>query len=405
MNINNNNSEQILFAIGEVSDDKILEADTNKLEQVTSKSVVMFWKVLAPIAACLVLVFAVFAIPELPLLSTTDPTKTTQPPANPDSYDLSNTSLIGLPVNNFCLSDIVTDAEACRMVFMKLHDFFRYDSPSFVFVRVLETEQWQSNFHGIPIDKQTSTVQILSQVWNSENTEIPQVIKIQQTVYGFGELSTTRPDDSTVLRKGGVYLLPIRHWEPDDDWYMSGDFDVLFEVDDKGLIWSHSPYRGFNQFDGKPSDTVVQAITDLTSCENFEIATTSSIAGVLPYDYELAQVTVLSVKPITSEWRSDTLYRYTLNSSLKGEFTVISWEEEKFDIGGEYLMFLCPTDETSDGIEIWSFYSTKINSDGTITGESGEEGSVFEDFAGHTPAQMAELAERAKDWRKKYKAD
>jgi hypothetical protein len=210
--------------------------------------------------------------------------------------------------------------------------------------------------------------------------------------YRFGDLVDSNYN-SIFLREGGVYLLPLDWflWEGDDWWNVIGDQDVLFEVDENGFIWSHSPFTEFNQFDGKEANVVAEAIAHLIANENFAMAK-SSFGQTLRWDYDLTEVMVISVEPVTSIWRSDPLFRYTLHST-SGEFTAISWEDDYFEVGERYLVFLVPTEETEDGIEIWSFYSTKINDDGKIRGDS-----VFSELVGYTVNQVIELAERIITW-------
>ena len=64
---------------------------------------------------------------------------------------------------------------------------------------------------------------------------------------------------TNMLKKGGVYLLPLWHWE-NDVYLIYSDLDVLFEIDDYGLVWSHSIYPDFNRFDGKLANVLADAI-------------------------------------------------------------------------------------------------------------------------------------------------
>jgi hypothetical protein len=65
-------------------------------------------------------------------------------------------------------------------------------------------------------------------------------LKIKQSLYG----GCVGDEQTNLLRVGGVYVLPLVRFESDDVWSVYGDLDALFEVDDKGLIHSHSRLAG-----------------------------------------------------------------------------------------------------------------------------------------------------------------
>ncbi|MCL2633439.1 MAG: hypothetical protein FWD34_02870 [Oscillospiraceae bacterium] len=362
-------NEKIYMAIGNVSDEKIAEADSDKLEK--SKTVITTFRmrlIVSAAAVCLLVAGLVYAIP---LFSS-------QPPVD---YDLTDTSILGLPVDDFCLGDVQSGVMADRHVYHELHDFFTYNSPrAFAFVRVLDTRLVQEGREGY-ITRQISTVQVLANVWDNGD-EVPQIIEVNQYSYNFDGYN------AIFLRRGGVYLLALDcfDWEGSDWWNIMGDNDVLFEVDDKGLIWSHSRYYGFNQFDGETAGVVAEAFLDITADANFDILI-SNFGKTLRFGYDLAEITVLSVAEI-----DDEMYRYTLDSPVFGEFTAVSWGREQgyFEVGERYLAFLFPTEEVADGIGIWSFYSAMVNDDDTIAGDGD---SVFAEFNGFTVEKMFELAE------------
>ena len=183
-----------------------------------------------------------------------------------------------------------------RQPIYSLYDLFNWFPPqALAFVRVIKTEQnliEHEPFSWSGWATQTATVQILSTVWSVE--ELPQVMSITQSMIEHFCLGTTN-----LIREGGVYMLPLSLWE--SKWYVSGDLDVLFEVDDKGLVWSHSEYEGFNRFDGKGWSELAQVITEMTTDEDFNIAM-SVFSGFAVSDWWiLAEVTVLSSDTATSE--------------------------------------------------------------------------------------------------------
>ena len=81
--------------------------------------------------------------------------------------------------------------------------------------------------------------------------------------------------ENQFLREGGVYVLPLSlsQSEHNDGLYLihgevewhagAGYYYMLFEVDDKGILHSHSTLLAFNKFDGKPYTELVDEILAL----------------------------------------------------------------------------------------------------------------------------------------------
>jgi len=177
---------------------------------------------------------------------------------------------VGLPVENFSLAELhnPNGAEADSILFFRVSDFFSYNTSHIAFVRVIGTEQATVQNRPRRTDEiQTSTLQILSTVW-SKNAELPETISVMQYKYG----GCCADEPTNLLRKGGVYLLPLAYWENDGTWYINGTHAVLFEVDDTGRVWSHSPFEDFSSFDGKDASELVKVITKMTSDKNFPAA-------------------------------------------------------------------------------------------------------------------------------------
>jgi hypothetical protein len=72
-------------------------------------------------------------------------------------------------------------------------------------------------------------------------------LKIKQYLYG----GCVGDEQTNLLRVGGVYILPLINWQDEDFWTVYGDLECLFEVDDKGLIQSHSRHEHLNKYDGQ----------------------------------------------------------------------------------------------------------------------------------------------------------
>jgi hypothetical protein len=193
------------------------------------------------------------------------------------------------------------------------------------------------------------------------------------------------------------------------EWSIWGALDVLFEIDDKGRVWSHAWSEDFNRFDGEYAGVLAEAITDMTSDENFSAAVNSF--GYIAREWGvLAEVTILSMSHIIEEW-GHYRYEYVLNitsvlsisaspyytwrSNDGDNITGVSYTSgEHLEQGGRYLMLL---DLSEDGPYINLGLTAIINDDGTITAVP-DEYSAFEEYNGFTVGQMKEEAERAKAW-------
>ena len=166
-------------------------------------------------------------------------------------------SIIGLPVENYSLSDYMGDTSSFmdRIVFSQLSDFAEYSGiDAFVYVKVLDTSLWKEE--GIGLQKQHATVKVLSTL-DGNKTDIPNRLTIIQSLYG----GCVGNEQTNLVRKGGVYVLPI--WNTENGWEVVGDLDVLFEIDDKGKIWSHSSDREFAKFDGLDHSAVKKELNEL----------------------------------------------------------------------------------------------------------------------------------------------
>jgi hypothetical protein len=73
-------------------------------------------------------------------------------------------------------------------------------------------------------------------------------LKIRQNLYG-GCMSE---EETNLLRVGGVYVLPLANYQSQEYWWINGDLDCLFEVDDGGRIQAHSRHVELSKYDGKP---------------------------------------------------------------------------------------------------------------------------------------------------------
>jgi hypothetical protein len=248
-------AERLSLLIGNINDDLILKADT-----FTIKKAKISWRVYSGVAAafavCIIGIAFGFAIGNRGIIA--PPCETAANTSITDTQPPVNTSdIIGLSVNHFCLGDLPPTGD--RLWYTRLDHFLSQGRPprAFAFVRVIETElsEYAPNQYSY-----TSAFEVLSTIW-SDDSDIPAIISITQGVPEGG----IAPENyiSFLPRKGGVYLLPLGYF--DDWWYIIGDMDVLFEVDDTGKVWSHSPFADFKQFDGESATLLAQAIKTLTT--------------------------------------------------------------------------------------------------------------------------------------------
>ena len=397
-------SEKISLVLGYIDDELIVAADAlrNKNKKKTST-----WIKWGTMAACVAILFiCVLTLPNL-----------LNNPNNPQDFE---PLFIGLPVDNFSLADLHTDAYVDRFGYSKLSDFFsQYNGVPdiFVFVRVLDTEQIEEkNRYSVnSIVRQNSSVEILSIIWSRDGSATE---TLSVTQYLFGGCCLDEP--TNLLREDGVYLLPLTYWEYTNTWRIVDDLDVLFEVDDKGRVWSHSSYEGFNRFDGEDVRVLLEAIAVYTSDENLSAAISRFGLSVRSEWSMLMEVTYLSATSGKDSFGND-YYGNTFSVDnilstgaerlphpvVSEEIKALSYDritQIHLEIGGRYLIFY-PLDEYGGEPQIGTGSIAKINDDGTITElftPPNYSHRAFEGYNGYTVEQMKEEAERAKAWHERH---
>ncbi|HCS72536.1 MAG TPA: hypothetical protein DIW17_01490 [Clostridiales bacterium] len=223
--------------------DRVFDSQQNKRNVINIKRIA---KIMIPIAVCLLILLAGPIIYKNLDRSFDD---LIVDPA-PLSGDIK-----GLPVDHFKLSEIQTDNETFRFIYKSLGDILEIGmADCFLMIKVVNTETLKPQYHfqkGI----QLSDVKVLENIYGECDED---TIQIKQSIY----ISNMEPDltSQALLREGGVYLLPLyQHFDDDlyDDglkegfYYIEAVFDVLFEIDDNGLLYSHSDFPDFNRFDGQ----------------------------------------------------------------------------------------------------------------------------------------------------------
>ncbi len=334
-----------------------------------------------------------------------------KPPGIPQNSDPSghhaqivDTSLTGLEVENFKLSDIQT-GETDRHQAKKLSDFFLdpFVPDVLVYVRVLDTEQWEDKTDRYTIWNQTSSARVIEKVW-CKYEDIPENIVIEQSLSG----GCMGDEKTNMVRKGGVYLLPLMKDEADEKWHVSFDLDVLFEVDNEGRIWSHSSFEKFRLYDGKDAEVLSDDIAAMTSDENFSSAITPLGQMVVNWGERgtLAEVTI-SAAESAEDIGGFSCYQYTfgefrpLSPTNNPNVGAISYTDSNpmLEAGSRYLIML---DYSENGPYIEKNNAARINEDRTISPVSSGSRHAFVLLDGYTVEQITESIEQAVAWRNAF---
>jgi len=255
-------SKRLMNAIGNIDDKYIEAAEPKHMTDnfVESKKFLGTWK-FAAIAASLVIGVAVAAFLGRDLfwqnnsenknvVITPDNTMVNpavQIPAE-DNSDNANSPIRGLPVEDFSLSDVQENGIAMdRNVFTDFDSIIKMGVDCLALVKV-DSIRTLDDSDGWAFDHQVSNVRILKYVYGDIKSDALQIS--QSVIKDHFCLGSTN-----LLREGAVYLLPLK--QSDGNWYIIGDMDVLFEVDEKGKVWSHSGYGDFNRYDGYYVDNFI----------------------------------------------------------------------------------------------------------------------------------------------------
>jgi hypothetical protein len=167
--------------------------------------------------------------------------------------------IFGLPTSNYTW-DEGPFMQADRMLTSELRHLMRdFDSTypdvkaAFAIVRVSSVERFGIDRAAETMERYSeSQIATCSVEYDFYGDEIsPEtantIVKVKQYLYG----GCTGEEETNLLRVGGVYVLPLMNWQNEDFWTVYGDLDCLFEVDDRGLIQSHSLHKGFQKYDGQ----------------------------------------------------------------------------------------------------------------------------------------------------------
>ena len=436
--------------------EKIMQRVTQNPKPIFQRRLVVWYTMAA--ACAVVLLFGLWIIPGFFNDSGIDSSHSS---AN-NTYDIYDASPIptqlqptlppkfaGLPVVNHCLPQ--ENPMASRMGVSSLLDII--DSPgravqfwtenpvqAFAFVRVIETTQEENRL--------ISTIEVLKTVWSREH-ELPKTMTLTQHS---GAIMCCTPYGE-LMREGGVFLLPL--WYNDgsmqgwhDGWFNWTYHDVLFEIDNNGLVWSRSNLSAFNRFDGRHTSVLTNAILGIINGdENLGRNIAHTIFGWAADDGALAIITIASSESnllfSTGQelWQNSYVVNIDQLLSTPTPFGLQrgSWFEQQqnwrntwqiskkwwqdceqnneifvvvtdfarsaLQTNGQYLVFITPS--YSNWHSPFTFFSESvamINADGTITSIPQLEGSwnVFGEYDGYTIDRLTELAQLANTWHERY---
>ena len=369
-------------------------------------------KRLIPLAACLAVVLAVSIIFPYIINNDTPAPETTSGGKYPPLVELS---MRGLPVENFSLANVENGgAMMSRIAFMNFGAMFEWGADCFAVVKVYDVESTKSN-ESHSFNEQISNAAVLQAIYGCEDFAESIHIQIGQSIIeNHFCLGTTN-----LLRKGGVYLLPLK--QADDKWYIIGDMDVLFEIDDKGRVWSHSDFEDFKRHDGKSIETFIEDLQNMFSDEDFTLAN-SPFAGTLR-GWTLADIKVTSAKKAATDRSGQPCFRYEFavneifsdpnheNSTplgKTGRITVYADEPDPIEFidGNRYLICL---DRYEGEIYVNSRMIAEIGNDDTITVIPSYDNSaylgasIFTPYNGYKISDIRGMVLRIEEWHEAQK--
>lgn len=220
---------------------------------------------------------------------------------------------------------------------------------------------------------------------------------------------------TNLLREGGVYLLPLEQFNA--EWYVTGDMDVLFEVDDKGNVWSHSAFEAFNQYDGQAAGHLISELRTLSSNDDFLLS--NSLFGNMLVGRVLADINVTAKSNLfPHEYGAYFNYAFTVNELLSvpdtcnykqpgpsGNIMIYDYQDAEMNLepGKRYLIYLDYSDEDRV-VYADAGMIAEIQAGETISAISAPDSSsipgdsVFTPYDGYAVAEIKGLISRINLW-------
>lgn len=379
----------------------------NSIKKATEKRAVKQHSVMVkrfiPAAACLAILLVISIVSPHIINGDFTPNTTSGDKNNP-TVELA---MRGLPVENFNLADLeINNLTMKRIVLTSFGDILKW-ATCFAVVKVNDIQSIKANGFN-SFGTQVSNLTVLQGVYGCGDFSEPFHIKISQSIIkNHFCLGTTN-----LLRKDGVYLLPLK--KTDDQWYIIGAMDVLFEIDDKGKVWSHSDFEDFNRHDGKSIDAFIKDLSNMFSDEDFMLAN-SPFAATLRGQI-LADITINSEKEVSVNQYGETYFNYEFafneilydpnhiySATLSKTRRLTFYAKEKYTIpliaGKRYL--LCLSENINDFKNDFIVKSWRTYDDGSPVA-AGDSHTVWTDpplyFSGTDRPVINIKRESESDW-------
>ncbi len=319
-----------------------------------------------PACAALVLVTSLFVwqpwsqaelpLDNAPVSGVSDPTQQTPPTAS-NTDGLAVADLRGLPASDYTWTE--GDGVAfSRIAFSSLYDICSYYNNygmegDIVVAKVLSAESFNNDGDGVmTVERQRAVIQVLYGLDN----QLPEELTIVQNKAG-GCVGT---ELTNLVRVGGIYVLPLsRYPDGEEEYYVSGDLDALFEVDDQGLLHSHSLFEDLNRYDGQPLTALWD---DITYLHEHPALTSKLVQSLRWYAESDSETYAIRLGTVTGEAGESEFgyprYAVTVTETLFGapaetfEFNTEDWTGP-LEIGQTYVF--CGTS------------AARLSDDGTLT--------------------------------------
>jgi len=326
----------------------------------------------------------------------------------------------GLPATHFRLANTgiadldIADMDTGNSTFSQigytnLGSFFEYGIDMFVLATVTHIE---------PGIRQTSTLEIIDILWRRAE-EAPGVLPVVQWLFS----GCPGEDNTNLLREKGLYLLPLGYETRDDEsyWFVAGDWNTLYEIDDQGRVWSHSPLESFNRYDGESADTFIAELKHLFA--NTEFMAAYSHLGRILSDWTLADITIKSKSvEAGAYYGAEYSYTFSINQILSepthdsydspllptDKIVVYGGQTDSLPLtpGKRYLIFMCRSGDDcftiSANLVAQVTFRNRIKAMPAPYDDKTFGTSLFKAYLGYKVSDFQNLAVRINAWRESF---
>ncbi len=262
----------------------------------------------------------------------------------------------GLPAVDFTLTEDTSGIAASRIGFYSLINFFEYQADNIMIVRVDAVQLNETE------GTQQCDVTVLQKI---NGSDLPDSFSFTQHLLG-GCVGTEVPQ---LLRTGGVYLLPFG--KNNEGYYLMGDYDVLFEIDDQGVIASHATSPEFTAFNGQPYTTLTDAFAAITQ-DKAMMLSVSPLGMAMRSGFKLVEATVTSDTVDTVDQYGTPIKSNTIaivkdysDLGLSGSIDVTYFADDALTLqnGAGYLLLL---EDYEGQYSVYSMRAAEVLADGTV---------------------------------------